>query len=323
MNHELRIMNFVKITVVIFIYLIFYSSFFIPIINAAEFFFNAQSDEWRIGDEIAVSFFLNTNGDDINAIEGRISYPKEFLELKEVRDGNSIINFWVERPQRRQGAGDREQGEIIFSGITPGGYSGEKGLLFSLIFEAKNEGQGVIEIREAKALLNDGQGTQAPISISNFQFLISKQIPDSKFQILDSKMDAEPPESFAPEIANDPALFEGKWFLVFATQDKGVGIDHYEVKEARSKIQGLWIRWVPAESPYLLEDQRLRSYVFVKAVDKAGNARIEKISPRNPLKWYENYDNWIMIIAGLAVAYAFRKFLRRRFLKKRIKNQES
>jgi hypothetical protein len=297
-------MNFVKITVIIFVYLILYSSFFIPIVNAAEFFFDVQNKEWRVGDEIAVSFFLNTNGDDINAIEGRISYPKEFLELKEIRDGNSIINFWIEKPK----VGNDE---VAFSGVTPGGYKGKNGLLFSLMFRASKEGRGVIEVRDLTALKNDGKGTAADARASNLPFMISKEAPEAQRPQAE---DVEPPESFAPHVARDPALFEGKWFLVFATQDKGVGIDHYEVKEARSKIQGLWIRWVPAESPYVLQDQELRSYVFVKAVDKVGNARVEKISPRNPLRWYENYENWIMIIVGLVVAYAFRKFLWRKII---------
>lgn len=277
-------------------------------IFAASFFFNTQGNEWRVGDQFVVLFFLNTNGDDINAIEGRIVYPAEFLALQEISDGNSIVNFWIDPVRNCVSNVVEKPDEICFSGITPGGYQGKNGLLFTMEFRAIKEGQGIIEIRDLAALKNDGKGTAADARPSNLPFVISKEAPETRQPRI---KDTEPPESFAPEIANDPAIFDGKWFLVFVSQDKGAGIDHYEIKESRQKILSVFSSWISAESPYQLKDQELRSHVFVKAVDKAGNARIEKISPRNPLKWYENYENWIMIIVGLAVAYAFRKFLLR------------
>jgi len=273
---------------------------------AAEFFFNTESNEWRVGDEVIVSLFLNTNEDNINAIEGRISYPKELLELKEIKEGNSIVNFWIEKPKVGNG-------EMAFSGVTPGGYKGGGGLLFSLVFRAAKEGNGVIELGDFTALKNDGKGTAADARASNLSFLISEEAP--KIEQPQVK-DIEPPESFAPEIASDPALFEGKWFLVFSAQDKSSGIARYEVKESRQRFFFVFKNWTSAESPYVLQDQELRSYVFVKAVDKAGNERIEKISPQNPLRWYENYENWFIIIVGLVILYTIKKFLWGRYLKK-------
>ncbi|PIQ31119.1 MAG: hypothetical protein CO061_04550 [Candidatus Yonathbacteria bacterium CG_4_9_14_0_2_um_filter_47_74] len=32
--------------------------------------------------------------------------------------------------------------------------------------------------------------------------------------------------------------------------------------------------------------------------------RIEKILPRNPLRWHENYENWLVIMLGLVIASA-------------------
>lgn len=268
--------------------------------SAAQLKLDSLVLEMAVGQQFQVELFLNTEEEDINAFGGQVVFPVSLLDLKEIRDGNSIVNFWIDRPKA-------ENNVITFSGITPGGFNDEKGLIFSAIFEAKKEGEGVIEIRDARILKNDGVGTPAEVKISNFQFLISKQIPISqisKFQI----KDIEPPESFVPEIAKDETLFDGKWFIVFATQDKASGIDHYEIKESRQIILSMFKKWASAESPYVLRDQELRSFVFVKAVDKAGNERIIKITPRNPLIWYENYGNWIMIIAGLfIIAFATRK----------------
>ena len=275
---------------------------------AAEIFYDADTRKVKANTEFEVGVFLSAESENINAVEGILRFPADILEFKELNDGNSIVNFWVERPSRRV------ENEIIFSGITPGGFVGKRGLIFRITFLAKNEGNGKLEMQNIKALLNDGNGTAADISVSPLKIIITSQdlsLPPKK-----ETKDQEPPESFKPEIARDPAIFDGKWFLVFATQDKGLGIGHYEIKETRSRIFGLFPKWISAESPYALRDQKLKSYIFVKAVDKAGNVRIEKILPRNPLRWYENYENWIIIILGLVIAYAIKKFLWKRHLKK-------
>ena len=269
---------------------------------AAEISFDAKTQEVSVGEQFEAGVFLNTENEEINAVEGKIVFPSELLELKEIRDGNSIVNFWIERPKVKS------DNQIAFSGIIPGGYTGEKGLIFSAIFQSKNEREGIIEIQEAKTLLNDGKGTQASLSISNLQFLISKQVPSPQIPISEIK-DIEPPEPFGPIIAQDPEIFNGKYFLVFATQDKGAGIDHYEIleKEQKSCIRGLIKKdeWQVVESPYLLKDQKLKSYIYIKAVDKTGNERIAVVEAKYPLKWYEVWWIWsIMLLVVILIVYA-------------------
>ena len=55
------------------------------------------------------------------------------------------------------------------------------------------------------------------------------------------------------------------------------------------KILPKYAEWMTAESPQILTDQKLKSFIYIKAVDKFGNERIEIIPPKNPQKWYENY----------------------------------
>ncbi|MBU4579609.1 cohesin domain-containing protein [Patescibacteria group bacterium] len=265
--------------------------------QAAEVRIDSESQTIGVGAQFEAGVFLNTEDANINAIEGKIAFPEKLLELKEIRDGNSIINFWIERPKT-------VNGEITFSGIVPGGYLGEKGLIFSAVFQSMQEGSGAVEIRDIKALLNDGEGTSAPLKISNFQFLISKQIPSSQIPISEIK-DTDPPELFAPEIASDPNIFGGRYFLVFATQDKVSGIAGYFIHESTRKKEITRINtkeWIAAASPYLLKDQKLQSYIYVKAVDKAGNSRVVMVSPKNPLAWYENYLVYAIITLVALIA---------------------
>ncbi|MFY9461709.1 MAG: cohesin domain-containing protein [Candidatus Sungiibacteriota bacterium] len=275
---------------------------------AANLFFGAKTNEVRVGEQFEVKIFINTPEESVNAFEGKITFPSDLIKVKEIRDGNSIVNFWIDKPKAQNGA-------ITFSGITPGGFQGNNGLLFSAVFETKSEGIARFEMNDAKVLRNDGIGSPAALTIAPLEMTISSEVPAVSPAVTIVK-DTESPESFVPEISRDESIANGEWFVVFATQDKASGIDHYEVKESRQVILSLFRKWVTVASPYVLQDQELRSYVFVKAVDYAGNERIAKINPRNPLGWYENYENWLIIILGLVIAYAIKKFLWRRYLKK-------
>ncbi len=101
-------------------------------------------------------------------------------------------------------------------------------------------------------------------------------------------IDATPPGEFEPQIAE----IEGKKYLVFVTDDKTSGIEHYEVKEGKRDFKR-------AMSPYLLEDQSLRSRISVKAADKAGNERTAEIVPPYKITWKDILP-WVIL--GLIVA---------------------
>jgi len=286
---QFRIQNYLMLSILAFVAM--------PIF-ASEIYINPRSQEIKTDEQFEISVFLDTEGENINTIDGRIIFPKDLLILEEIKDGNSIINFWIKKPKTES------DNQIIFSGIVPGGYVGKQGLVFSAIFQSKNEGIGIIEAYQTRVFLNDGKGTEANLTTSNFQFIVSKEF--SSTQILPTQItDTNSPELFSPIISQDSIIFDGKYFLVFATQDKGVGISHYEILE---KGQQGSLRqflnqeeWQIKESPYLLRDQKLKSYIYIKAVDKVGNERIITIFPQNPLKWYENYFVLFTIFMGITL----------------------
>ena len=118
-------------------------------------------------------------------------------------------------------------------------------------------------------------------------------------------IDTTKPEEFKPEIGRDPAIFEGKYFLSFATVDKMSGIDHYEIIETRDKKQDIWKK---VESPYLLEDQSLQSKILVKAVDKAGNERISKMTL--PSKPFPYWTIPVIVICLVVIGWIIFKIIR-------------
>lgn len=272
-----------------------FSFFNVSEVNAAELFFEAENREFTQGDDFLVNIFLNTEVESINAAEGKILFTPRLLEIREIRDGNSIVNFWIERPIMEQ------PGVIVFSGITPGGYQGEKEFLFSVVFRAKTTGRGAIEIREARVLKNDGEGTPVGVKISPFQFSISQE-GQAVQPMVEPVKDIHPPGKFKPEIAQSQEIFNGEYSLVFTAQDKESGIDHYEVRE------GLFDEFHIAKSPYLVQDQSLDKKIYIKAVDKSGNESTEILYPPYWHPWYKNY--WILgilIISAIFITYIIRR----------------
>jgi hypothetical protein len=71
----------------------------------------------------------------------------DMFTIKDIKDGDSNINFWLQNPI------ERNKGEIEFSGITPGGVSGEKLLLFSIVIHQNNKNQGNIIFDYTKVLI--------------------------------------------------------------------------------------------------------------------------------------------------------------------------
>ncbi len=273
---------------------------------ASEFNFDTQNKTVRVEEQFKVDLNINTEKENINAVEGKIIFPADFLELSEIRDGNSVVNFWVDKPTFTDGT-------VFFSGITPGGYILDKGLIFSLIFKAKKEGDVLIKIENASALKNDGNGTKTILKTPYLKiniFGIGQKQENNSLAIVDKEL----PDIFQPEMSRDPNIFNNRWFVVFAAQDKDSGIAKYEVKESKYNIFN-FSKWIVVESPYVLTDQNLRSGIFVKAIDNAGNERIVKLSPKNPVPWYANLENWFIIALVIAVTFIFF------FLFKNVKNK--
>jgi hypothetical protein len=120
-------------------------------------------------------------------------------------------------------------------------------------------------------------------------------------------VDDEDPEAFVPTISSDPDVFNGAYFMTFATADKGSGLHHFEVKE------GLFGSYAVATSPYKLTHQSRDVTLYVKAVDANGNQRIAVVYPQNTQPWYQNKNliTSILIVCVLTL-FMFLLYTRKR-----------
>lgn len=232
---------------------------------------------------------IDTEQQNINALEGDLVLPAN-IKVNNIFDSSEIISFWVEKPAINGTA-------IHFSGITPGGFKG-RGILFRVIVRSDIEQQTIFKFANLQSLLNDGLGTAVNISGTNFylNFVSDTSVAPVEISISDHEL----PENFTPIISRLDEIESGIFFLVFDTQDKGTGIDHYEVREG-------WRRYQKAVSPYRLRNQKLNEDVFVKAVDKMGNERIVKVLAFYPKAWYEKIEFYAIILFVLVVLFVLYK----------------
>ena len=253
---------------------VFYFLLFVLPAQAARLYFEPQEAIMGAEKDFSVGVRIDAKNQ-INAISVGIFIPPEIAFVDAVL-GNSIINFWVEKPSF-----DESSRILTFSGIVPGGFQGEKEPLLTIkIKTAGQEGKAILTFNKEKTkiYLHTSEGVEDSLELESLTLPISEGKENMIVEIIDRYL----PEDFKPEISRDPNVFENKWFLIFATQDKGLGVDHYEVCEKKKKC-------VVAESPYLLQNQDLDEEIVVKAVDKNGNERVTAIPSQKPRVWYKNY----------------------------------
>jgi len=268
--------------------------------SAATISFRAAPATVGVGDEVRVDVLLDS-AVAVNAFTGTLSYPSSILEPSAVSDGNSLINLWLTHPTVNAGS------PISFVGITPGGFSGNGGILFTVLFRAKSAGTANISIENnIEILRNDGAGgneavTLKPITI----FVQSKSSGGYK-----EPADITPPEPFNAYLSTNLGTSSEQNTVVFMTVDKGSGIDHYLAAESRwpSFILGIFpLSWEEAASPFTLNDQNLTSTVYIKAVDRAGNDRISVFPRTHLFTAYEEVIILVILIAGVLLFTVRRK----------------
>lgn len=245
----------------------------------------------------------------VNVFDVKIKYPFDEVEIVTVSRGKSILSLWVEEP-----AIDHKNGEVTFIGGIPGGYCGRvsgdpnlTNVLATLVFQPLNQdfSSDKIEIYfndDTSVLLSDGLGVEAEIDLLGAVYDTGENATVLAEEWLDIlRQDERPPVAFDIELMKEESVFDGNYFVVFSTTDKGSGLKHYEVKEEDIDRQG-FVRgrdkeasFIRTESPYLLKDQTLNSRITVKAVDNAGNERLAWYEPDESIRVNDKETGWELI----------------------------
>ena len=142
--------------------------------------------KFYIGDTISIALLVNTLNQSINAVEGKITFPSDKLEVTGISKENSIISLWAEEPVPSSNS-------IAFSGGLPSpGFIGTAGKIILISFRVKNDGNAIIGIEDAQVLANDGFATNilseiipTNISLSKPKIKIADINNNSKVDLVD------------------------------------------------------------------------------------------------------------------------------------------
>ncbi len=287
-------------------------SFIFPVssVKAAILYLEPASGQYHSGDTFITTIRIDTEKECINTVEANLKFSQDILEAVDSSQAKSIISLWVKSPVI-----DQKSGLISFSGGIPGGYCGiipgdpgKTNILGEVIFKVpdslnENKMAEINILSNSQVLLNDGLGTPAQTKNRGAVLNLLSEKTEAPKREWEEKVSKDNilPEPFQTEVNRNPAIFGGEYFITFSTTDKQTGIDYYQVKEGERD-------WKQASSPYLLEDQKLKSIIEVRAVDKAGNKRIaEYTPPKKPIHF------WIIILillVGVMSLWFIKKYRR-------------
>lgn len=135
---------------------------------SASLYLSPASGSFLVGSTFSVSVFVNTEGNEINAVWAELKFPPEILQVTSPTAGTSFIAEWLTPPNY-----SNERGIISFRGGVPGGISASAGLISSVTFRAIASGMAKVEFREgSRVLLADGKGTDILTTTINGEYHI-------------------------------------------------------------------------------------------------------------------------------------------------------
>jgi len=239
---------------------------FLPLSRASALSLYAEHSDRgiKVGDTVLINIYLDTEGAEINVLEGKISITGDVL-VEGVSSGGSVFTIWQTQPTILGN-------EITFVGGTPTSVKGKENKVFTVAIKPLGVGDIQLEPLPFQGYLADGKGTIVVGRPSKFESINVEQstgqpVDESVFHNLDTV----PPNPFTIEIGREGGSVDGKLFLSFISSDDGSGIKYYEVKEG-DKITTV------SQGIYVLQNQDYFGEIIVTAFDNADNTRIQTIN---------------------------------------------
>ncbi|MDD5551684.1 MAG: cohesin domain-containing protein [Candidatus Pacebacteria bacterium] len=140
--------------------------------------FSPKTKTTFVGSTFDVDIILDTKNQYINAIQVDLRFPQDKIQIVEPFSGKSIIQIWTSPPDYSNIDGTLS----LRGGIPNPGIKTSSGLIFKVKFRAKSPGEANLYFSgSSKILLNDGKGTELPISTVGGKYTIKIPPPKGPF----------------------------------------------------------------------------------------------------------------------------------------------
>jgi len=164
-----------KLLSIIFIFILSFS--LIPQAKAtgASLYLSPNSGTFHVGSTFNVSIFVNTGGNDVNAVKVDLKFDPRKLQIASPTAGRSFISVWISQPSY-----SNTKGTASFQGGAPSpGINTSSGLVSTITFRAITPGETSISfLPSSQVLLNDGKGTNILTSLGRGVYNIAIPPPE-------------------------------------------------------------------------------------------------------------------------------------------------
>jgi len=170
--YQRTLLGRVTFPILISLYSIFYILNPMPA-EAAIVYFSPEQAEIAEGASFVTEIRLNTEGENINAVDFQITFPLNALEIFDLNLGGSVLSLYPVKPEY-----SNILGSVSLQAGAPNGFEGD-GLVARIFFKAKSKGPAAVRFSEQSGVyLNDGFGTAAALERIAANYTIGEQADD-------------------------------------------------------------------------------------------------------------------------------------------------
>jgi len=138
--------------------------------GAAVLYLSPESQNLSQGATFVSELWIDTEGEDVNAVFAHISYPVNVLEVVELNTGGSAFSLFPQDPTY-----SNDVGTLVLQAGTASSLEG-RGLIGRVFFRAKQTGEATVQFaEESSVLLNDGFGTRTNVERKSALYTVSKK----------------------------------------------------------------------------------------------------------------------------------------------------
>lgn len=221
-------LNFTNIKLINTKFLVLFSSLLVlisglPLIAeaaGASLYLSPASGTFFVGSTFDVSIFINTGGNNVNAVKVDLKFDPKKLQIASPTAGRSFIAVWISQPTF-----SNIEGTATFQGGVPSpGINTSSGLVSTITFRAIYPGEAVVSILDSsQVLLDDGKGTDILSSVGRGVYTIIMPPPEG-------------PKVFSPTHPDQNKWYNNNSPTLSWEKEEGVTDFSYSIDESFSGV---------------------------------------------------------------------------------------
>lgn len=146
----------------------------VDLLPRSDIFIAPRTGSFIVGSTFESQIYIDTKGNNVNAINLEINYDKDKLSLVNPSGGRSIFGIWVEPPYY-----DNSKGIAGMAGVITEGVTASSGLIVTMTFKVIAPGTATISVsNETTVNLNDGFGSEVLLNKGRAVYTLNNRPPE-------------------------------------------------------------------------------------------------------------------------------------------------